>query len=85
MFEALAAVQAFDLAANTMPSDFSPLMACMGGPGTLRDALMAMVTEKERKKWQAFARRYEQCDLTVNLSLAAKRALEYLEECRRDV
>jgi len=57
LFEALAAVQAFDLAANTMPSDFSPLMACMGGPGTLRDALMAMVTEKERKKWQAFARR----------------------------
>jgi hypothetical protein len=85
LFEALAAVQAFDLAANTMPSDFSPLMTCMGGPGTLRDALMAMVTEKERKKWQAFARRYEQCDLTVNPSPAAKRALEYLEECRRDV
>ena len=82
---AAGAEYAFNKAAGVMPWEFSPLMACMGGPGTLRDALMAMVTEKERKKWQAFARRYEQCDLTVNPSPAAKRALEYLEECRRDV
>jgi hypothetical protein len=50
-----------------------------------RQALMAMVTEEERKQWQAFARRYEQRDLTVNPSPAAKRALDYLERCRREI
>jgi hypothetical protein len=68
-----------------MPWEFSPLMGRMGGPGTLRDALFAMATEKERKSWERFARRYEQIDLTVNPSPAAQRALEYLEKCRREV
>jgi len=82
---ALAAIRAFDKAAGVMPWEFSPLMGRMGGPGTLRDALFAMATEKERKSWERFARRYEQIDLTVNPSPAAQRALEYLEKCRREV
>ena len=41
--KARAVVQAFDRAANVMPWEHSPLSPRTGGPGSLRDALLAMV------------------------------------------
>jgi hypothetical protein len=82
---ALAAIRAFDLASGRRLWEFSALEGFMAGPGTLRNALMTLVTEKEWKTWERFARRYEQIDLTVNPSPAMRLALEYLEECARDV
>jgi hypothetical protein len=55
---ALAAVQAFNRAADVKPWEHSPLSPRTDGPGSLRSALLAKVNGVEAASWRRFARKW---------------------------